>query len=77
MNFVASLVLPLQGFWNGLIYFITSLPATRKLWRSWTGCGARGSSARNSTEILTPGVFAGGKRNGSVSQISTSNRSDY
>ncbi|KAI9780522.1 MAG: hypothetical protein M1839_006640 [Geoglossum umbratile] len=33
LNFVASLVLPLQGFWNGLIYFTTSLPASRNLWR--------------------------------------------
>ncbi|KAI9763061.1 MAG: hypothetical protein M1840_000952 [Geoglossum simile] len=41
MNFVASLVLPLQGFWNGLIYFTTSLPATRKLWRRWTGSGEK------------------------------------
>ncbi|KAH0544605.1 hypothetical protein FGG08_001254 [Glutinoglossum americanum] len=33
LNFVASLVLPLQGFWNGLIYFMTSLSASRKLGR--------------------------------------------
>jgi hypothetical protein len=29
-----SLVLPLQGFWNCIIYITTSLGACRKLWRS-------------------------------------------
>ncbi|KAI9773015.1 MAG: hypothetical protein M1839_002245 [Geoglossum umbratile] len=76
MNFVASLVLPLQGFWNGLIYFTTSLPATRKLWRRWTGAGSRGSSPRHSKELLAPDVYGGRKNSGSESAIS-SNRSTF
>ncbi|KAH0548675.1 hypothetical protein GP486_007781, partial [Trichoglossum hirsutum] len=36
LNFVASLVLPLQGFWNGLIYFTTSLNASRNLWSDFS-----------------------------------------
>jgi len=76
MHFVASLVLPLQGFWNGLIYFTTSLSESKKLWRRYTGAGSRHSSPRNSGEILVSDVYAGRKYSGSESQIS-SNRSNY
>jgi len=38
LNFAAALVLPAQGFWNGLIYIITTLPAckeyAKKFWKS-------------------------------------------
>jgi len=71
MYFVASLVLPLQGFWNGLIYFTTSLPATRKLWRRWTGGRSRSSSPRHSKELLAPDVYGGRKNSGSESAISS------
>ncbi|KAF8424483.1 hypothetical protein EV426DRAFT_78256 [Tirmania nivea] len=30
LNFASALVLPCQGFWNGLIYIITTLPACKK-----------------------------------------------
>jgi hypothetical protein len=30
LNFAAALVLPAQGFWNGLIYIITTLPACKE-----------------------------------------------
>ncbi|KAI9850425.1 MAG: hypothetical protein M1838_005702 [Thelocarpon superellum] len=37
LNFVAALVLPLQGFWNSVIYIMTSLPACRSLWYQLRG----------------------------------------
>ncbi|PWW73287.1 hypothetical protein C7212DRAFT_217877 [Tuber magnatum] len=37
LNFAAALVLPCQGFWNGLIYIVTTLPACKEfcgnLWK--------------------------------------------
>ncbi|RPB14253.1 hypothetical protein P167DRAFT_484741 [Morchella conica CCBAS932] len=30
LNFAAALVLPCQGFWNGLIYIVTTLPACKE-----------------------------------------------
>ncbi len=35
LQWVAALVLPLQGFWNAVIYIFTSLPACRQLWAQW------------------------------------------
>ena len=32
LNYIESLVLPLQGFWNAVIYMSTSVPACRALW---------------------------------------------
>lgn len=37
LNYTESLVLPLQGFWNALVYVVTSQTACRNLWRSVTG----------------------------------------
>lgn len=37
LNYTESLVLPLQGFWNALVYVVTSQTACRNLWRSATG----------------------------------------
>ncbi|RDL40785.1 uncharacterized protein BP5553_00764 [Venustampulla echinocandica] len=34
LQYASALVLPLQGFWNALIYTITSAKACRKLWHS-------------------------------------------
>ena len=33
LQFASAFVLPLQGFWNALIYTTTSLPACKQLWR--------------------------------------------
>ncbi|KAL7273622.1 hypothetical protein RUND412_003509 [Rhizina undulata] len=33
LNFAAVLVLPAQGFWNGLIYIVTTLPACKEFCR--------------------------------------------
>jgi hypothetical protein len=38
LDLASSLVLPLQGFWNTLIYIVTSLPACKALW-----CDIRGA----------------------------------
>ncbi|KAJ9614626.1 hypothetical protein H2200_002763 [Cladophialophora chaetospira] len=32
LDFASGLVLPLQGFWNTVIYIVTSLPACKALW---------------------------------------------
>lgn len=37
LNYTESLVLPLQGFWNALVYVVTSQTACGNLWRSVTG----------------------------------------
>jgi hypothetical protein len=37
LNYVETLVLPLQGFLNAVVYVITSQTACRNLWRSITG----------------------------------------
>ncbi|CAZ85293.1 unnamed protein product [Tuber melanosporum] len=34
LNFAAALVLPCQGFWNGLIYIVTTLPACKEFCRN-------------------------------------------
>lgn len=33
LQFASAFVLPLQGFWNALIYTTTSLPACKQLWK--------------------------------------------
>ena len=37
LEFASAFVLPLQGFWNGLIYATTSIPACKSFWREITG----------------------------------------
>ena len=37
LNYIETLVLPLQGFFNAIVYMITSQTACRNLWRSMTG----------------------------------------
>lgn len=37
LNYIETLVLPLQGFLNAIVYIITSQTACRNLWRSITG----------------------------------------
>jgi hypothetical protein len=35
LNVGSAIVLPLQGFWNTVIYFTTSLAICRDVWRNW------------------------------------------
>lgn len=37
LNYIQSLILPLQGFFNALVYAISSQTACRNIWRSMTG----------------------------------------
>lgn len=37
LEYASAFVLPLQGFWNAIIYAMTSLPACKELWGQLTG----------------------------------------
>jgi hypothetical protein len=37
LNYIESLVLPLQGFWNAVIYIATSIPACKATWNTVRG----------------------------------------
>lgn len=41
LQFASSFVLPLQGFWNSVIYFTTSWSAVVALFADWSFCGLR------------------------------------
>lgn len=42
LQYMSALVLPLQGFWNGLIYIVTSWKACQMLWRdTWHRSGSK------------------------------------
>jgi len=41
LNYASGLVLPLQGFWNAVIYIFTSLPACSALLQSVTGANSK------------------------------------
>jgi hypothetical protein len=43
LEYISAFVLPLQGFWNAIIYAVTSLQACRKVWmglRDWQSFGS-------------------------------------
>ncbi len=48
LNVCSSIVLPLQGFWNTVIYFTTSLPICKRVWAEIQGKrrGRRGKRKR-------------------------------
>lgn len=54
LQYASAFVLPLQGFWNGLIYIFTTRRACRELWgRGWeffgsrtVGAGSRGGNGK-------------------------------
>jgi hypothetical protein len=56
LEYASSFVLPLQGFWNALIYAITSLPACKQVWtnlkdrKRFSGGGLRTVMAAFSAE---------------------------
>jgi hypothetical protein len=49
LNYASGLVLPLQGFWNAIIYIFTSLPACSALVRSITGASANSKSTKKTS----------------------------
>lgn len=46
LNYASGLVLPLQGFWNAVIYIFTSLPACSALLHSVTGASSNSKSTK-------------------------------
>jgi hypothetical protein len=46
LNYASGLVLPLQGFWNAIIYIFTSLPACTALLQGFTGASANPKSTK-------------------------------
>jgi hypothetical protein len=56
LNYVSSFVFPLQGFWNVIVYIITSQTACRRLWTDMTSR----NGGRNGTR-LTESNFTGGQ----------------
>ena len=56
LNYIETLVLPLQGFLNAIVYIITSQTACRNLWRSITGAQElpRKSSSVTGTRLDLP-----------------------
>lgn len=55
LNYVSSLVFPLQGFWNGIVYVITSQRACRELWnrlfsRRWRNVGRVGTNLTSESD---------------------------
>lgn len=57
LNYTETLVLPLQGFLNAVVYIITSQTACRNLWRSMTG--AQELPRKNSTVVVADGTPLG------------------
>lgn len=57
LNYVETLVLPLQGFFNAVVYIITSQTACRNLWRSMTG--GQELPRKNSTVVGLDGTPLG------------------
>lgn len=50
LEYMSAFVLPLQGFWNSIIYTVTSWGACKMLWEdvcSWWSCFGAGSRRRN------------------------------
>ncbi|KAK3174345.1 hypothetical protein OEA41_001589 [Lepraria neglecta] len=53
LNYIETLVLPLQGFLNAIVYIITSQTACRNLWRSITGAQ---ELPRKSSSVMGTGL---------------------
>ena len=45
LNYASSFVFPLQGFWNVIVYIVTSQTACKNLWASIRGHGSGISSS--------------------------------
>jgi hypothetical protein len=63
LEYMSSFVLPLQGFWNAIIYMVTSWGACKMLWediRAWFGSsGRRGRRGLPDPHDLMPGGGGG------------------
>jgi hypothetical protein len=52
LNAVSAVVLPLQGFWNTVIYFVTSLGIWREVVEGWRVKRAKGRGKEGGLEIM-------------------------
>jgi len=59
LNYTSSFVFPLQGFWNVLVYVITSQTACKRLWRDMFG-GGRGYDGRERRRESSATTLTGG-----------------
>jgi hypothetical protein len=66
--FASSLVLPLQGFWNAVIYIVTSLPACKALWSQVLDYWAP-SRATKSSSPYPPSITPKGSIGSSVDSV--------
>jgi hypothetical protein len=64
LEFASAFVLPLQGFWNGLIYATTSLPACKTFWKEVRGHKAFRKNTLRRTSARAPFPFANENHNG-------------
>lgn len=63
LSYASGLVLPLQGFWNAVVYTITSLSASRALYRSLRYRQHPALGHRTSSSSTTKGILPGGGPN--------------
>lgn len=71
LNLAAALVLPLQGFWNAVIYIATSTFAVNSLWEDLLDvCGIK-RSQRDSIRMVAPGLPTAIRADGQASRSSS------
>jgi hypothetical protein len=63
LTYASSLVLPLQGFWNAIIYIFTSVPACKALMRSISDQMPRWRNGPFSTAAASSGSHGPGSKN--------------
>ncbi len=64
LNYTSGLVLPLQGFWNSLVYAMTSLAASKALYRSLRyGRQRPPRDRRSSSSATTNNILPSGRPN--------------
>lgn len=64
LNYLSSLVFPLQGFWNVIVYIITSQTACRRLWNrlTWRNTGRKGSNLTGAKDERRVYLTSSGKQ---------------
>ena len=53
LNYISSFVFPLQGFWNSIVYIITSQSACRRLWNQLFSRNRRRTLGRVGTNLTS------------------------
>ncbi|KAL2025143.1 hypothetical protein VTK56DRAFT_145 [Thermocarpiscus australiensis] len=78
LEYMSAFVLPLQGFWNAIIYVVTSWAACKMLWadaRSWAarclGGGGGGRLRTAAKQEFVPGIGIGGGRRSAFQMMSS------